>query len=157
MILWWRRRRGLGLFFFVFVAEGVLRLADDLGTLLGDDLFALREFLLSLASLLTSNSRPSKATHPVETGNALQPRSVLILVRPATEQLRAFLPHIRIRQIGSTTYPESLQQRLIRERPLEPRACVLDEAVEEDKRSQLAVHAAVLQLLADGTSRFGRA
>lgn len=73
----WLWRRGV---FVLVLAKWIFRFANDAGPFLGDDLFALRELLVQL-------------------GDALQAWSVLVLGRPAPEQLRALLLHIRVRQI----------------------------------------------------------
>ncbi|KAH6605680.1 hypothetical protein Trco_004833 [Trichoderma cornu-damae] len=72
------------------------------------------------------------------------------ILGPAAEQLPALLPHLGIRQLGGAADAQPLQQRLVGKRPLEARAGVLDQAVQQDQSADLAVHVAVFELLANG-------
>lgn len=92
----------------------------------------------------------------VQLSNLLQPGRLGIL-RPAAEQLSTLVLHGRIAQVRGAADPQALQQGLVGKGPLEARAGVLDEPVEDDERAQLTVGVAILELLADGTGSFGGA
>lgn len=99
-----------------------------------------------------------KVSHLVQLRKPLQPRRGLVLIRPVPEQLGALLLDIGITQVARATDTQALQQHLVGgDGPLEARAGILDEAVEDGQGAQLAVGAAVLELLADGARGFSGA
>lgn len=85
----------------------------------------------------------------MQSGDPLQTRLVRVL-GPAAEQLPALLPHLRVGQVRRAADSQALQQGLVRKSSLEARAGILDQTVEQDQSADLAVHVAVLELLADG-------
>lgn len=92
----------------------------------------------------------------MQSGDPLQTRLVRVL-GPAAKQLPALLPHLRVGQVRRAADSQALQQRLVRKGSLEARAGILDQAVEQDQGAELAVHVAVLELLADGARGLGGA
>lgn len=86
----------------------------------------------------------------VQPRDAFQTRGVPVLGGPAPKQLRALLLDIRIGQVRSATDAQPLEQGLVGKGALEARAGVLDQTVEDDQGAQLAVYAAILELLPDG-------
>lgn len=62
-----------------------------------------------------------------------------------------------MRRRRGPAHPQSLEQGLIAEASLEAASRVLDQAVEDDEGTQLAVDVAVLELLADGARSLGGA
>lgn len=85
----------------------------------------------------------------MQSSDPLQTRLVRVL-GPAAKQFPALLPHLRVGQVRRAADSQPLQQRLVRKGSLEARAGILDQAVEQDQGAKLAVHVAVLELLADG-------
>lgn len=85
----------------------------------------------------------------MQSSDPLQTRLIRVL-GPAAEQFPALLPHLRVGQVRRAADTQPLQQRLVCKGPLEARAGILDQAVEQDQGTDLAVHVAVLELLADG-------
>lgn len=85
----------------------------------------------------------------MQSGDPLQTGLVRVL-GPAAEEFPALLPHLRVGQVRGAADSQALQQGLVRKSSLEARAGILDQAVEQDQGADLAVHVAVLELLADG-------
>jgi hypothetical protein len=92
----------------------------------------------------------------VQSRNLLQPRRAAVR-GPRAEQLPALVPDRRVGQIARAADPQPLEQRLVAHAPLEPRPRILDQAVEDEERAQLAVDVAVLELLADAPRGLGGA
>lgn len=92
----------------------------------------------------------------MQSSDPLQTRLVRVL-GPAAEQLPALLPHLRVGQIRRAADAQPLQQRLVGKGSLEARAGILDQAVEQDQGADLAMHVAVLELLANGARGLGGA
>ncbi len=100
--------------------------------------------------------RIGRLWHPsylVQPRNPLEARNGPIL-RPEGKQLPALLLDGRVGQLRGAADAQALEQRLVGKGTLELRPRVLDQAVEQDQRADLAVDVAVLELLANGAGGF---